>query len=82
MGSMLGYWILNGGWRWDFWVITIVALVNFVAFVLLTDETHAQCVADGAMAWTDGSGPLRKFCKIVLRKHWAGSSRTSMLFDA
>jgi predicted MFS family arabinose efflux permease len=41
MGSMLGYWIINLGWRWVFHIIAMVTFVNFIAFVYFTEETHA-----------------------------------------
>ncbi|ORX36494.1 major facilitator superfamily domain-containing protein [Kockovaella imperatae] len=41
LGSMLGYWILYGGWRWLFYAITIMALINFILFLWLTEETYA-----------------------------------------
>lgn len=44
LGSMLGYWILYGGWRWLFYALTIMAAVNFVVLVTQTRETYAPYV--------------------------------------
>lgn len=41
LGSMLGYWILYGGWRWLYGAITIMAALNWVLLVSLTQETFA-----------------------------------------
>lgn len=44
LGSMLGYWILFGGWRWLFWTITILSAVNLALFIILTNETYAPAI--------------------------------------
>lgn len=44
LGSMLGYWILLGGWRWLFGCLTIMAAVNFVLLASFTRETYAPYV--------------------------------------
>jgi MFS family permease len=41
MGSMLGYWILFGGWRWLFYALTIMAALNWVILATQTQETYA-----------------------------------------
>lgn len=41
LGSMLGYWIVYGGWRWLHWTISIMAGANWVLLVSLTQETFA-----------------------------------------
>jgi hypothetical protein len=41
VGSMTGYWIMYGGWRWLMWAITLMAAVNWVLLVSLTEETFA-----------------------------------------
>ena len=41
LGSMLGYWILYGGWRWLHWTIMIMAGINWILLVSLTQETYA-----------------------------------------
>ncbi|WOO79547.1 MFS transporter prlG [Vanrija pseudolonga] len=44
LGSMLGYWILFGGWRWLFWSMTFMALANWALLISLTDETFAPVI--------------------------------------
>ncbi|ORY29507.1 major facilitator superfamily domain-containing protein [Naematelia encephala] len=44
LGSMLGYWILFGGWRWLFWTITILSALNLCLFTALTEETYAPAI--------------------------------------
>lgn len=56
---MLGYWLLFGGWRWNFGLMSILAAINFVAMVFLMEETYAPCVAYNGMA-NDGSVIQRK----------------------
>jgi DHA1 family multidrug resistance protein-like MFS transporter len=41
LGSMLGYWILYGGWRWTFWTITFLAAINLILIITLMRETYA-----------------------------------------
>jgi DHA1 family multidrug resistance protein-like MFS transporter len=41
LGSMLGYWILFGGWRWLFWTITILAALNTALLMIGASETNA-----------------------------------------
>jgi len=41
MGSMLGYWILFGGWRWLFYALTIMAALNLVFLITQAQETYA-----------------------------------------
>ncbi|CAK9787121.1 putative polyamine transport-related protein [Cutaneotrichosporon oleaginosum] len=43
LGSMLGYWILYGGWRWTHGVMAIMAAANFV-LLSFVDETYAPAV--------------------------------------
>ncbi|KAL7419716.1 hypothetical protein Q5752_005632 [Cryptotrichosporon argae] len=44
LGSMLGYWLLYAGWRWLYWLILILAALNWVAFVVFTQETFAPVI--------------------------------------
>ena len=44
LGSMMGYWILYGGWRWLFWTITTMSAINLGLFIILTDETYAPAI--------------------------------------
>lgn len=38
---MLGYWLLFGGWRWNFGFMTILAAINFLAMIFTMEETYA-----------------------------------------
>jgi DHA1 family multidrug resistance protein-like MFS transporter len=42
LGSMLGYWILAGGWRWLFRTLLILASANTCLFVFSAAETNAE----------------------------------------
>ncbi|KAL1405713.1 hypothetical protein Q8F55_007383 [Vanrija albida] len=44
LGSMFGYWIVFGGWRWLQWAITILGGVNWVLLVLFSSETFAPAI--------------------------------------
>lgn len=44
LGSMIGYWILYGGWRWLFWCMTILSALNLVILICLTEETYAPVI--------------------------------------
>ncbi|GFZ42665.1 hypothetical protein JCM24511_00382 [Saitozyma sp. JCM 24511] len=44
LGSMLGYWILFGGWRWLFWTITILAALNTALLMIGASETNAAVI--------------------------------------
>lgn len=44
LGTMWGYWILYGGWRWLHGVLAILAGLNWVLLALLTHETYAPYV--------------------------------------
>jgi len=39
LGSMIGYWILFGGWRWLFWTMALMSAINLCLFILLTEES-------------------------------------------
>lgn len=40
-GSMWGYWILYGGWRWLSGVMAILAGLNWLLLCVCTQETYA-----------------------------------------
>lgn len=42
IGSMAGYWILFGGWRWLFWCISILAGLNMILFIVVAGETNSE----------------------------------------
>lgn len=44
LGSMFGYWIVFGGWRWLHWAITILGGVNWVLLVFFARETFAPAI--------------------------------------
>ncbi|RXK41266.1 hypothetical protein M231_01416 [Tremella mesenterica] len=44
LGSILGYWILYGSWRWLYGTITILAAANYVLLILFAEETYAPAI--------------------------------------
>ena len=41
LGSMLGYWILFGGWRWLMWTIVILSSINYGLILIFGRESYA-----------------------------------------
>lgn len=44
LGSMLGYWILFGGWRWELWFMVIASGLNFALLLCFSQETYAPVI--------------------------------------
>lgn len=44
LGSMLGFWILFGGWRWPLWFIVISSGLNFILLSMFSQETYAPVI--------------------------------------
>ncbi|CAD6583670.1 MAG: hypothetical protein TREMPRED_003613 [Tremellales sp. Tagirdzhanova-0007] len=45
LGSVIGYFLLlSGDWRWLFWTITILSMINLALFIVLTEETFASTI--------------------------------------
>ncbi|TXT08900.1 hypothetical protein VHUM_03028 [Vanrija humicola] len=44
LGSMFGYWIVFGGWRWLHWAITILGGVNWILLNFFARETFAPAI--------------------------------------
>lgn len=44
LGSMWGYWILYGGWRWLHGSLAIMAGLNWILLALCTQETYAPVI--------------------------------------
>jgi MFS family permease len=43
------------GWRWIFWLLTILALVEFIPFLLFFPETSRKIVGNGTLSTFKGS---------------------------
>jgi DHA1 family multidrug resistance protein-like MFS transporter len=41
IATMVGYWVLYGGWRWLLWTPVILAAFNWFLLLIATEETYA-----------------------------------------
>ncbi|RSH77130.1 uncharacterized protein EHS24_003760 [Apiotrichum porosum] len=44
IATMVGYWVLYGGWRWLLWTPVILAAFNWFLLLIATEETYAPII--------------------------------------